>query len=44
MTVEVADGNILPVDGFWIVEVDLNQPGSTTKPVKMIAVAYIPGL
>ena len=43
-TVEVADGTILPVDGFGTVEVDLDQPGTTTKPVKMIAIAYGPGL
>ena len=23
---------------------DLNQPGTTTKPVKMVSVAYVPGL
>ena len=43
-TVEVASGTILPVDGFGSIEVDLDQPGSTTKPVKMVAVAYVPGL
>ena len=42
-TVEVADGTILPVDGFGAVEVDLDQPGTTTKPVKMVAVAYMQG-
>ena len=42
-TVEVADGAIFPVDGFGIVEVHLNQPGTTTKPVKMISVAYMTG-
>ena len=42
MTVEVADGTILPVDGFGTVEVDLDQSGTTTKPVKMVAVAYMP--
>ena len=35
-TVEVADEIILPVDGFGIVEVDLDQPGTTTKPLKMV--------
>ena len=25
--VEIADGNILPVDGFGRIEVDLDQPG-----------------
>ena len=29
-TVEIADGNILPVDGFGRIEVDLDQPGHTT--------------
>ena len=43
-TVEVADGTISPVDGFGTVEVDLDQPGTTTKPVKMISVTYLPGL
>ena len=43
-TVEVTDGTILPVDGFGTIEVDLDQPGTTTKPVKMVAVAYVPGL
>ena len=43
-TVEIADGNILPVDGFGRIEVDLDQPGHTTKMVKMDNVAYVPGL
>ena len=42
--VEIADGNILPVDGFGRIEVDLDQPGHTTKMAKMDAVAYVPGL
>ena len=42
--VEVADGNILPVNGFGRIEVDLDQPGHTTKMVKMDDVAYVPGL
>ena len=42
--VEIADGNILPVDGFGRPEVDLDQPGNTTKMVKMDDVAYVPGL
>ena len=42
--VEIADGNILPVDGFGRTEVDLDQPGNTTKMVKMDDVAYVPGL
>ena len=40
-TVEIADGTILPVDGFGTIEVDLDQPGNTTKPVKMAAVAFV---
>ena len=43
-TVEVADGTILPVDGFGAVEADLDQRGTTTKPVKMAFVMYVPGL
>ena len=42
--VEVADGNVLPVDGFGRIEVDLDQPGSTTRMVRMDDVAYVPGL
>ena len=41
--VEVADGTIWPVDGFGTVEVDLDQPGTTSKRVKMFSVAYVPG-
>ena len=41
-TVEVADGTRLPVDGSVTVEVDLDQPGTTTKPVKMVSVGYVP--
>ena len=43
-TVEVADGTILPVDGFGTVEIGLDQPGTTSKPMKMVSVAYVPGL
>ena len=43
-TVEVADGNILPIDGFKIIEVGLDQPGNTTKLARMGAVAYVPRL
>ena len=45
-TVEIADadGNILPVDGFGRIEVDLDQPGHTIKMVMMDDVAYVPGL
>ena len=42
-TVEVADGTILLIDGFGTLEVSLDQPGTTTKPVKMVSVAYVPG-
>ena len=42
--VKIADGNILPVVGFGRIEVDLDQPGHTTKMVKMDDVAYVPGL
>ena len=38
-TIEIADGNILPVDGFGRTEVDLGQPSHTTKMVKMDDVA-----
>ena len=43
-TVENADGNILQVDGFGRIEVDLDQPSLTTTMVKMDDVAYVPGL
>ena len=43
-TAEVVDGTIFPVDGFGTVEVDLDQPCTTTKPVEMVAVACVPGL
>ena len=42
--VAIADGNILPVDGFGRIEVGLDQPGRTTKMVKIDDVAYVPGL
>ena len=42
--VEITDGNILPVDGFGKTEVDLDQPGHTTKMMKMGDVANVPGL
>ena len=44
MTVEATNRAILPVDGFGTIEVDLDQPGTTTKPVNMVAIAYVPGL
>ena len=40
-TIEVAEGTILPVDEFGTVEVELDQPGTTTKPVKIVSVAYV---
>ena len=43
-TVEVANENILPVDGFGTSKVDLDQSSNTTKLVRMGAVAYVPGL
>ena len=43
-TGEVADKTILPIDGFGTVEVDLDHPGTTTKPVEIVLVAYVPGL
>ena len=42
--VEIADGNILPVDGLGGIEMILDQPGHTTKMVKTDDVAYLPGL
>ena len=42
-TVEVTGGTILQVDGFGTIEVDLNQTGTTTKPVKIVAVVHVPG-
>ena len=35
-------GTILPVNGSGTVEVDLDQPGTTTKPVNMVSVEYLP--
>ena len=43
-SVKVADRIILPVGGFGTVEVDLDQPGTTTKPVKRVSVGYVPSL
>ena len=43
-TVETANGTILPVDRFGTIEMGLDLPGTTTKPVKIVAVAYVPGL
>ena len=41
-TVEVADGKILPVDGFGTIVLNLGQLGDTTKLGRMGAVAYVP--
>ena len=41
-TAEVADGAILPLDRFGTIEVDLDQLGTTTKPMKRVDVAYVP--
>ena len=43
-TVEIDDDNLLPVEGFGRIDVDPDQPGHTTKMVKMDDVAYVPGL
>ena len=43
-TVEIADGNILLVEGFGKIKVDLDQPGHTTMMVKMDDIEYVPGL
>lgn len=36
MTAEIADSNILPVDGFGRIKVELNQSGHTSKTSKTI--------
>ena len=36
MTAEVAHGTILPVDRLETIEINLDQPGTTTKPVNML--------
>ena len=41
-TVEVVDGNTLPVEGYEAIDVDLDQPGSTTNSMRMVAVVYVP--
>ena len=43
-TVKVANRTILPLDVFRATEVGLDQPDTTTKPVKVVAVAYGPEL
>ena len=42
--VEITDGNILALDGLGRIEVVLDQPGHTTKVVKMDDVADVPRL
>ena len=42
--VGVADGIITPVDGFVTIEGSLDQLGTTTKLVREVAVAFVPGL
>ena len=42
--VEIVDRNILPVDGFGRIEVDLDQAGHITRMVKMDDIAYVSGL
>ena len=44
MIAEVADGTIMPADVCGTVGGDLDQPDTTTKPVKIISVAYVPRL
>lgn len=44
MNVEVIDGIILQADRFGKSEVDLDQPGSTTRRIRMDDVAYVPEL
>ena len=39
-TVEVADGNILSVDGFRTLQIDPDQPRHTTKLVRIGAVTH----
>ena len=41
-TVEVADGNILPVNWFATLEVGLDQPDNTTELARTGDVAYVP--
>lgn len=41
--VEIVDGNVLPMDGFGRIELELNQPGYTIK-MKTYDVAYLPRL
>ena len=42
--VEIADGNMLPVDGFGRIEVDLDQLGHTTKDGEDRRCYVVPGL
>lgn len=41
--IEVYDGNVLPVNEFGRIDVDVYQPGPTTGMVRMNDVAYVPG-
>ena len=43
-TIGVTDGTVLPVEGFGAIKMDLDQLSTTTKPVKRVAVTYVPGL
>ena len=43
-TVEVANRTVLHVYGLGTIKMNLDQPGTKTKPVKLVAVAYVPGL
>ena len=42
--VEAGDGTILPVDWLETIEVDLDRSGTAAKPVKVVAVGYVPEL
>ena len=44
MTVGVTGRNILPVDGFGTIEMNLDQPGNTTKLARIGAVVCVPWL
>ena len=41
-TVEIAECNFIPVDGFGRIEVDLDQPGHTTKMVTRLSRNLLP--
>ena len=44
ITIKVAEGSIPPIDGFGTTDVNLDEPGDTTKPITVVAIAYVPGL